>query len=330
MSFQAVEWSRRQLVDSPSEKLVLMTLASYAGEFGECYPSMKTLTTETVQSINSVRRRIEELQNKGMIVKLERKRDNEAKTSNLYILLLDKTSIEFARKQGWNGVVDGNGSDAQHVVLPPSNLGGGGMLATSQIGGSHLPQLREEAPPTVVGGLEYTTNIQVNLPPTPAGGFGEDLSKFDDFKKVYPFSLTMSLPKAMEAFQALSNSERGDALRFASAYGRECQAANRKICDAAKYLREKRWIMLAERHVDPVVSSQGFGNQVWIEPDSPQAAAWSKYLKQQGKRLFMCSQKRLDGKQAFGCYQASAWPPPVSQQLDHLENGIAEKAGKAA
>ena len=43
MSIQAVAWAISQRVGSPTGKVLLMCLANYVNEKGECWPSQKTV-----------------------------------------------------------------------------------------------------------------------------------------------------------------------------------------------------------------------------------------------------------------------------------------------
>ena len=55
------------------------------GQNENCYPSHKTIAADTKCSVSTVKRAIAELVNAGYIVKINRRRPNGAKTSNIYI-----------------------------------------------------------------------------------------------------------------------------------------------------------------------------------------------------------------------------------------------------
>lgn len=75
MSYQATAWAVKQKTGSPSGKSLLMALANYAGECGECHPSIATHaedTEQSEQSEQSVRRRLNEFIDAGLVARFER------------------------------------------------------------------------------------------------------------------------------------------------------------------------------------------------------------------------------------------------------------------
>jgi hypothetical protein len=72
MSFQATEWARSLPLHSLSAKFTLMMIGSYAGTDGTCFPSLTTLAEDTMQSVDTVRRRIRELEQLELLVRLAR------------------------------------------------------------------------------------------------------------------------------------------------------------------------------------------------------------------------------------------------------------------
>lgn len=72
MSFQATEWARGLPLHSLSAKFTLLMIASYAGTDDACFPSLSRLAEDTLQSIATVRRRIRELEQLGVLVRMAR------------------------------------------------------------------------------------------------------------------------------------------------------------------------------------------------------------------------------------------------------------------
>jgi hypothetical protein len=72
MSFQATEWARGLPLHSLSAKFTLMMIGSYAGTDGTCFPSLGTLAEDTLQSVATVRRRVRELEDLGILVRFSR------------------------------------------------------------------------------------------------------------------------------------------------------------------------------------------------------------------------------------------------------------------
>lgn len=71
----------------PSAILVYMVLLQYADRTTwTCFPSVKTIGFECSLSERTIRRYINLLVKKAYIIKLERTRKNNGKTSNLYVL----------------------------------------------------------------------------------------------------------------------------------------------------------------------------------------------------------------------------------------------------
>jgi len=74
MSVQAITWALSVRAGSPSAKCVLLALANYANKYGQCWPSQERLAAETDQSVDSVQRRIKDLENRNLIARLDRGR----------------------------------------------------------------------------------------------------------------------------------------------------------------------------------------------------------------------------------------------------------------
>lgn len=72
MSFQATEWARGLPLHSLSAKFTLLIIGSYAGTDGACFPSLATLAEDTTQSVATVRRRIRELEEIGVVARFAR------------------------------------------------------------------------------------------------------------------------------------------------------------------------------------------------------------------------------------------------------------------
>jgi hypothetical protein len=72
MSFQATEWARSLPLPTQSAKFTLMVIGSYADTDGVCFPSLARLADDTVQSVASVRRRIRDFEQLGLLQRLPR------------------------------------------------------------------------------------------------------------------------------------------------------------------------------------------------------------------------------------------------------------------
>ena len=74
MSVQAISWALNAKTGSPSAKVVLLAIANYADASGVCWPSQDLIADQTEQSIDSVQRRIKELEDRGLITRKPRRR----------------------------------------------------------------------------------------------------------------------------------------------------------------------------------------------------------------------------------------------------------------
>lgn len=62
MSWQATAWAMRQTAGAARRKLLLLALATYADPNGVCWPSQETLARDTEQSVDSVQRQLDVLE----------------------------------------------------------------------------------------------------------------------------------------------------------------------------------------------------------------------------------------------------------------------------
>ena len=68
MSIQAVAWVLDQFVLDAAAKLVLVVLANHADhKTGRCWPTIRTIASESSQSVRSVQRKLADLQETGWI-----------------------------------------------------------------------------------------------------------------------------------------------------------------------------------------------------------------------------------------------------------------------
>ena len=67
MSLDAIQWALRTEAPSAAAKLVLIVLADFADERGECWPTIPKLLAATQLSEESVRDQIGKLRDSGLI-----------------------------------------------------------------------------------------------------------------------------------------------------------------------------------------------------------------------------------------------------------------------
>lgn len=74
------------LLDNYFQKLVYIYLKKFTDSKNQCYPSVKTISKQSGISVNKVKITLKELEEKGIIVKVNRNRPDGGKSSNLYTL----------------------------------------------------------------------------------------------------------------------------------------------------------------------------------------------------------------------------------------------------
>jgi DNA-binding transcriptional MocR family regulator len=88
MSNKAISATWNFPTDTPGAKLVLVNLADHADASGRCWPKQKTISNETGLSVDTVQRRLEELETLGAVVREPRYKVTGARRSDLYHVTL--------------------------------------------------------------------------------------------------------------------------------------------------------------------------------------------------------------------------------------------------
>ncbi|KZL21941.1 helix-turn-helix domain-containing protein [Pseudovibrio sp. Ad37] len=87
MSVQAISWAYRcSQVSDPIEKLVLVTIANFADEYGLCWPSQATLQEACCCSERKLRNCLNDLEALGLITRYQRRRANGSRRSDIFVL----------------------------------------------------------------------------------------------------------------------------------------------------------------------------------------------------------------------------------------------------
>jgi len=89
MSMKAVVWALHQNGLSPSQKIVLLMLADRHNPDLGCFPSIRRLANDCNMSRSGVFTHLKVLEQKGMILRIGRTRENGEQTSNEYTLLFN-------------------------------------------------------------------------------------------------------------------------------------------------------------------------------------------------------------------------------------------------
>lgn len=94
MSFNTVPWAWSVDGITPTQKLVLMGLASYADERNSCFPGQQTLADRAGVSTRTVRRALDDLESQGLIRREQRRDQRGMRTSDRYVLNVVKQQAD--------------------------------------------------------------------------------------------------------------------------------------------------------------------------------------------------------------------------------------------
>lgn len=83
-----MNWAWQQQL-SPTPKLILMALADAANDYGVCWPSVLTVATKSCVSVRTVRRVMQKLVKRGLMISEQRYRKDGSCSSNRYRLWLE-------------------------------------------------------------------------------------------------------------------------------------------------------------------------------------------------------------------------------------------------
>jgi len=128
MSFYVTAWVKGLTgTGGPSAKATLLTMADYANEFGEVTASQAAIARETEQSVDSVQRRLADLQSKGLVARFRRTRANGSRTTDLVVMLWDDRAKERAEyyASGADPLVRQSERQTQDVVGGTADCGMG-------------------------------------------------------------------------------------------------------------------------------------------------------------------------------------------------------------
>jgi hypothetical protein len=135
MSVEAITWAFDLEIDDPIEKFVLVALANYADGYGLCWVSQARLVQRCSCSERKVRYAIRALEERGLILRFERRRDNGSRSSDGSLLVgfpgreiprSREDHAEFSRLDvvAWEAVTTSTrhvvpGAATRHGVPPP-------------------------------------------------------------------------------------------------------------------------------------------------------------------------------------------------------------------
>jgi hypothetical protein len=308
MSFQATEWARGLPLPTISAKFTLMMIGSYAGTDGVAFPSLATLAEDTLQSVDTVRRRIRELEDLGLLVRLwrwttpdghvlvteasEADRPAGARQSSAELRLQLKVTSEqllaaMAKRTGGENEAPDQGDGAEAVdsggvadcYPPPPSA----QVLPSPSQGPATPGVAPSCNP-----LKRLSNSSGEAPPSsPPENGGTRESNFDpELRKTGRKRLEAVMPiwpepitdakRAVVVLGALTEDEFADCLvgvkGFAAfAKERADRGKPRVIKDFHNWARGKQWVGFVAKGAEIERGDQ----RVHVAEDSPEGRAWA-------------------------------------------------------
>ncbi len=143
-----MNWAWQQKL-SPTPKLILMALADAANDFGVCWPSVSTVATKCCVSIRTVRRVLQQLVDRRLLLSEQRYRKDGSCSSNCYRLRLeggdrlspapdpcDTTPRQWCEDPPVTGDIPGTTIGTQKEPLQPQEAATGAVDSKSAKSGS--------------------------------------------------------------------------------------------------------------------------------------------------------------------------------------------------
>ncbi len=106
----------------PATQCLFMWLCQYANTTGKCFPSKKTLATDTGMSESAVLRSMKELEDARLVIKENRTDKKKGNKSNLYHILI--WGVSERQEGGVRGTREGVSdvpTNSNHIELKPDN-----------------------------------------------------------------------------------------------------------------------------------------------------------------------------------------------------------------
>lgn len=292
MSLEALTWAKKITAPSAGAKYLLIMLANYAGRMGESFYPLAEIAADMQVSVDSVRRRLGELQDADMIARIARQRGDGSRSSDIVILLMDDEARAYAESLGWSTErtpVESEASTDDHPQTPgiepladcdhplPKLQGGGSTVATPIIN----QQITVRTPTPAARGEVEVASLRDEA--RAAEG------RWEALKAIWPFDPAASPGKARTAFFALSSEDREHAIRYASSYLAATKGKMRK--HLGNWLLDRDWTGFLEHETAAAAQKSDMRAKlaalheaqrakyggVLIRRGSQQNAAWARY-----------------------------------------------------
>ncbi len=253
MSFQALTWALDQKTGAPAAKMVLLALANYANQAGECWPSYDRIAADTEMSKRSVIDQVKKLENLGLISIGKRRNAAQRQETNLYMLALHGATVTISVEPGENsapGVAPpGKPAPAEQdenieTVRGADPAPGTGCRSEQ----SRVQNLQERGAGSALKPVKEPI-IEPLSPETPlsvsTAARGDRPVEREGFSKLvekWPVGARDRLAEAETLFSELAGPDRFHAVRYAPEYLAERRGEGRKITPSlAAYLRDAPW-----------------------------------------------------------------------------------------
>lgn len=341
MSFQASTWALAQKVGSPSAKCVLLALANYADEYGECWPSQATLSRETEQSLDTVQRRLRDLEKLGLIYRRRQAKANGWRGADAIVLLVDDVARAYAEHHGFDAEAVGGAADDVGEAMPETHGGADGAYDEIPTSAPDETTSCEPKPQSAVlakaanCGLGQSRNCAAAMnnqtlnpipplnPPLPqaspvAEPCGEAAANdrlrswrvdWTAFEAAWIWDSGETRDRAMRAMQRLSAEDRAAAVKWAADHCRAVAAKKTRSVSARKYLSERVFADLARR------GGAGRPARVFVRIGSPAWEAWEAEWRRGAGRGMPASARMfsleavIDGERRRGVWRDTLYPP---------------------
>ena len=277
MSIQAVAWAISQRVGSPTGKVLLMCLANYANEKGECWPSQKTISREAELSERSTRDWLQKLEAQGFISRSRRHRSDGSRTSDHVVL-----NLSLAPKSGDSDLT------ADSAARPVQAANG------SKPSGSSRRTYRQELP-----------GIEPSPKPLEEPSSGARARGTEGFKKLWEDWPAKERPEKIKAaqwaFDKLTPDEQDTAITQARRF-RRLAKAKKDMALMIPYLKQRQFTDLDGA---PEINADG---KFIITPERPEWPAWREHLRE---KYSDSAADRLDARKSF--FANSRWPSTIPE-----------------
>lgn len=342
MSWQASAWALKQATGSAPAKLVLLTIANYCDENGECFPRQTTIAEHTEQSVDTVQRRLRELERLGLIFRRRSAKGNGWRGADRIVLLHSPEAIAHALHYGYDPAepAGGEGEPGEAAAAPAAmrethDEAGGeyddipAREADETTSGAPRPQIAALAKAANCGVGQSRTGAAaidkdqflnpvppLNPPrpePAPCGAAAASdgpagwLDDWRAFEGAWDWAASENREQARRAMQRLSPDDRRSAVEWAGAQGLAMREARARRVTARVWLRDRGFETMAR------VGGAGRPARVFVRLGSPAWEAWEALWRKRSNmpatmRMFSV-ETTIGGERLRGAWRDTLFPP---------------------